>query len=127
MTLCAPDVIGLEPVNIMWNLVRGDTATLRIDFLEEDETTYYDISGWQISATAFDPKTQILDDLLVTKNDGWIVVTAESDITEFWGTGIRQRVNELSFDIEIVLDDDSIWTPVRGFISVIGDVTGGSL
>lgn len=127
MTLCAPDVIGLEPVNIMWNLVRGDTANLRIDFLEEDETTHYDISGWQIEASVYDPKTNIFDDLVVTKNNGWVVLTADADATRLWGTGVRQRVNELSFDVEVILDDGSTWTPVRGFISVIGDVTGGVL
>lgn len=125
--LCAEDVYGQEPVNIKWNIVRGDTATLRIDFLEDDETTHYDISGWDITATVYDPKAETFDDLIVTVNDGWIVLTAESDITSFWGSGIRARVNELSFDVEVILDDNTTWTPVRGFISVIGDVTGGSL
>lgn len=127
MTLCAPDVIGLEPVNIMWNIVRGDTANLRIDFFEKDESTHYDISGWQIESSVYDPKTNIFDDLVVTKNNGWIVLTADADATRLWGTGVRQRVNELSFDVEVILDDGSTWTPVRGFISVIGDVTGGVL
>jgi len=127
MTLCAPDVYGLEPVNITWNVVRGDTASLRIDFFEDDETTYQDISGWDISATAYNPKTSAFQELDVTVESGYIIVTADSDITSTWGTGIRARVNELSFDVEVILDDNSVWTPVRGFISVIGDVTGGSL
>lgn len=127
MTLCAEDVYGVEPVNMKWNIVRGDTATLRIDFLEEDESTPIDISGWEIVATSYDPKAQVFDDLIVTVNDGWIVVTAESDVTSFWGSGIKQRVNELSFDIEVILEDNTTWTPVRGYISVIGDVTGGNL
>lgn len=125
--LCAEDVFGLEPVKLKWNIVRGDTATLRIDFFEEDESTHYDISNWEITATAYDPKAETFDDLIVTVNDGWIVVTAESDITSFWGAGIKSRVNELSFDVEVILDDNTTWTPVRGFISVIGDVTGGNL
>ena len=125
--LCAEDVFGLEPVKLKWNIVRGDTATLRIDFFEEDEETHYDISNWSITATAYDPKAETFDDLIVTVNDGWIVVTAESDITSFWGAGIKSRVNELSFDVEVILDDNTTWTPVRGFISVMGDVTGGNL
>lgn len=127
MTLCVEDVVGSQPVNVKWNIVRGDTANLRIDFLEEDETTAYDISGWSIVASAYDPKTTFIDELDVTVNDGWIVVTAPAEITENWGTGIRARVNELSFDVEIILDDGNVWTAVRGFISVIGDVTGGTL
>lgn len=125
--LCAEDVFGLEPVKLKWNIVRGDTSTLRIDFFEEDEATHYNISNWEITATAYDPKAETFDDLIVTVNDGWIVITAESDITSFWGSGIKSRVNELSFDVEVILDDNTTWTPVRGFISVIGDVTGGSL
>ena len=127
MTLCAPDVYGLEPVNITWNVVRGDTASLRIDFLEDDEQTTYNITGWDITATVYNPKTEGFQELDVTKEDGYVIVTAEADVTGTWGTGIRARVNELSFDVEVVLDDNSVWTPVRGFISVIGDVTGGSL
>ena len=127
MSICAPDVLGVEPVNVTWNLVRGDTASIRIDFLQEDETTAIDISGWEIIASAYDPRTTFTDELEVTVNSGHIIVTAPAEITENWGTGIRARVNELSFDVEVTLDDDSIWTAVRGFISVIGDVTGGSL
>ena len=127
MSICAPDVLGLEPVNVTWNIVRGDTASIRIDFLEEDESTAIDISDWEIVASAYDPKTSFFDELEVVVNSGHIIVTAPAEITGTWGTGIRSRVNELSFDVEITLDDDSVWTAVRGFISVIGDVTGGSL
>ena len=127
MSICAPDVLGVEPVNVTWNIVRGDTATIRIDFLQEDETTAIDISGWEIIASAYDPRTTFTDELEVTVNSGYIIVTAPAEITENWGTGIRARVNELSFDVEIILDDGNVWTAVRGFISVIGDVTGGTL
>jgi hypothetical protein len=127
MTLCAPDVLGLEPVNITWNIVRGDTANIRIDFLEEDETTYYDISQWQIISTVYDPKTTIFDEISVTKNQGWIVVTATAEETRLWGNGMKSRLNELAFDVEVILNDGSVWTPVKGSISLIGDVTGGIL
>jgi hypothetical protein len=127
MTICAPDVLGQEPVNITWNVVRGDTASIRIDFLEEDETTAIDISGWEIVSSAYDPRTTFFDELDVSVYSGYIILTAPAEITENWGTGIRARVNELSFDVQVTLEDDTIWTAVRGFISVIGDVTGGSL
>lgn len=127
MTLCAPDIIGSSPVNIKWNVVRGDTATLRVDFLEDDEVTAIDISGWDIGATAYDSKANLSYALDITVNNGWIVVTAESDVTENWGTGIRYRVNELNFDIQVTLADDTVWTPVIGVISVIADVTGANL
>ena len=127
MTLCAEDVYGVEPVNIKWNIVRGDTATLRIDFLEEDEVTPIDISGWRFESTAYNPRDNGFTELDVTVNNGWIVITADEDITATWANGISQRVNELSFDLEVILDNNDTWTPVRGYISLIGDVTGGSL
>ena len=127
MTLCAPDVYGQEPVNITWNVVRGDTANLRIDFFEEDEQTYQDTTGWSFVSNAYNPKTGSFQELTVTSNSGYVIITADSDTTDGWGTGIRPRVNELVFDLEVTLSDNSVWTPVRGYISVIGDVTGGTL
>lgn len=127
MSLCAEDVYGVEPVSIKWNVVRGDTATLRIDFFEEDEENRIDISGWRVESTVFNPQNNEFIELDVTVNDGWIVVTAEENVTALWGSGMSQRVNELSFDIEVILEDNSTWTPVRGFVSVISDVTGGTL
>jgi len=127
MTLCYPDIFGQEPINITWNIVRGDTASIRIDFFEDDEETYQDISDWSIVSTAYNPKTEQSEELEITQNEGYIIITAESDVTANWGSGTKLRVNELSFDVEVTLSDNSVWTPVRGFISVIGDITGGSL
>jgi hypothetical protein len=36
-------------------------------------------------------------------------------------------VAELTFDLQVVIENETVWTPVIGTISVIGDVTGGSL
>jgi hypothetical protein len=119
MTLCAEDVLGSSPVNVKWNIVRGDTATLRIDFLEEDEVTPYNISSWVIESTVYNPKTGARNDLEITKNSGWIVVTARADITAQWGDGFRYRVNELNFDVEVTLADGTVWTPVVGVVSLI--------
>jgi len=150
MTLCAADILGANPVNVQWNVVRGDTATLRIDFLQDDEVTYVDVSNWAVDATAYDSKTQtsyelavsfidefivILADsktqtsyeLAVSFIDEFIVILAEPNVTAQWGTGTKYRINELNFDVEVTLPDGSIWTPVIGTISVISDVTGGAL
>ena len=127
MTLCAEDVLGSTPVNIEWNIVRGDTATLRVDFLQDDEVTAYDITTWGIECTVYNPKNGANNDLDITKNDGWIVVTARADLTAQWGDGIRYRANELNFDIEVTLNDGTVWTPVIGVISLIADVSGARL
>jgi hypothetical protein len=51
---------------------------------------------------------------------------APASITELWGTGYKSVVTELTFDLQVTIDN-TIWTPVIGTISVFGDITGGSL
>lgn len=120
-------VVGVRPVNIKWVVVRGDSSALKVQFLENDEETSYDITNWQFSATAFSPKDQIFDDLDVSVDGNEITITASSDITEFWGSGVSTTVAELDFDLEVQVSRDTIWTPIVGTITVVGDVTGGRL
>lgn len=120
-------VVGVRPVNIKWVVVRGDSSALKVQFLENDEETSYDITNWQFSATAFSPKDQIFDDLEVSVDGNEITITASSDITEFWGSGVSTTVAELDFDLEVQVSRDTIWTPIVGTITVVGDVTGGRL
>jgi hypothetical protein len=123
MTICGPEVFGYDPINIKWSVVRGDTATIRIDFLENDEVSLFDTTGWIFKASSYDPKTQIIDDLVVSSHPGYVVVTASPDITSYWGTTYKSIVSELIFDLQVKIDD-TVWTPVIGTINVIGDITG---
>ena len=118
------DQFGQKPISFKWNVVRGDTAKLRIDFLQNDETTAFNISTWDIVSSAYDTKGEVLDELEVTKYSGYIEVVAPSDITENWGVGWATVVAELAFDVEITIGDE-IWTPVIGTIVVAADVSGG--
>ena len=120
-------VLGIEPVNIRWNITRGDTSSIRVQFLESDEKTSVDTSKWVFEATAFDNRSKIFDDLDVRVDGNDIVITATSDLTEFWGKGVKSTVAELSFDLQVVIDRFTVWTPIVGTITVIGDVTGGRL
>jgi hypothetical protein len=120
------DIFGADPANIKWRVVRGDTATLRVEFLENDEVTYFDTEGWLFAATAYDFKGDVLDELEVASSDGYVDITASPEITDFWGTGFTSTVAELAFDLQVTIDD-MIWTPVIGTITVLGDVTPGSL
>ena len=124
MSSCEPEIFGADPVTIRWNVVRGDTSTIRVDFLNDDETTSLDTDGWSFLASAYDRKTDILDELEVDAFDGYVIVTAPAEITSFWGTTYGGPVAELSFDLEITIDE-TVWTPVIGTISVIGDVSTG--
>jgi hypothetical protein len=121
---------GADPANVQWRVVRGDSATLKIEFFDDDETTYFDTSTWQYLATAYDASGDILDDLPVVPEDGYVEIKISSDITENWGSGFRSVVAEIPFDLQVTIPgtDVTVWTPVIGSICVIGDISpGGSL
>jgi hypothetical protein len=124
MTYCGPKVFGADPANIKWTVVRGDTAKLRVEFLEDDEITYFDISGWEFLSSTYDFRGDVVDPLTVEVGEGFVDIIASSAITAEWGSGFTKLVAELAFDLQVTLDDNTVWTPVVGTISVIGDVTG---
>jgi hypothetical protein len=117
---------GLTPINVRWNVVRGDTAELLVEFLENDETTAVDTSDWLFEATSYDYKGDILDELDISTSGTSVTIIAPADITEGWGTGYSSVVAEVAFDLQVTIDG-KIWTPIVGTISVIGDITGASL
>jgi len=118
------DQFGQKPINLKWNVVRGDTAKLRVEFLENDESTTFDISDWTFASSSYDSKGDAVDELEVVVYDGYVDIVAESDITENWGEGFSPVVAELGFDLEITIDNE-IWTPIVGTIVVAADITGG--
>jgi hypothetical protein len=122
---------GANPATIQWNVVRGDTATLKVDFLDDDEITKWNTSAWTFEATAYDPSGNVLDELSVTATTGSVTITAPAHVTEKWGNSYKTVVAEIPFDLSAQIEvagEDTIWTPVIGTIRVLGDVTpGGSL
>lgn len=124
---CGPEVFGADPTHIQWSVVRGDTSVLRVEFYEDDEATAYDTSTWTYLASAYDFKGDVTDELEVTAGDGYVEITALAEITELWGTGYQKTVAELAFDLQVTIDNETVWTPVIGTIKVLGDVTGGTL
>lgn len=129
MTLpCGPSTFGADPVIIKWQVVRGDTANIRIEFYQPDEKTAFDTSGWSVIASAYDPKLDTVDELISTLGPGYVDVTAPADVTKLWGSGYGSVLGELLFDVQITTSDSNVWTPVVGSIVVLGDITyGGSL
>jgi len=124
MNLCSPEIFGADPARIKWQIVRGDTSPLRVEFLEDDEVTYFDTSDWSYKATSYDPQSDFLDSLEVTPGIGYVDILAPASITELWGTGFKSVVTELTFDLQVTIDSDTTWTPLIGTISVLGDITG---
>jgi hypothetical protein len=127
------DKYGADPINVQWTVVRGNTATLTVDFLEADEVTEWDTEGWTYKATSYDPQGNVLDDLPVEIDGGSITLVVPDCTTEKWGTTYASVVAELQFDIRVTIPgegsfSDTIWTPIIGTICVLGNVTpGGSL
>jgi hypothetical protein len=124
MTYCGPETLGANPANIKWTVVRGDTAKLRVEFLESNEITYYDINGWSFDSSTYDFRGDVIDPLSVEVGDGYVDIIASAAITREWGTGFTSQIAELAFDLQATLVDGTVWTPVVGTIKVIGDVTG---
>jgi hypothetical protein len=130
---CPPEtlVLGANPANIHWNVVRGDTAKIRISFFESNESTSYNTEGWTYKATAYSNATNTSDELQVIPSNNYVDVIASPEITDSWGEGFNNIVAELSFDLEVTIpaedleEEETIWTPVIGTISVMGDVTRG--
>jgi hypothetical protein len=127
MNMCGPEVFGADPARIKWNVVRGDTSPLRIEFLEDDEVTYFNTSTWTYKATSYDPQSDFVDELEVTAHSGYVDILAPASITENWGTGFKSVVTELTFDLQVTIAGETVWTPVIGTINVLGDVSGGNL
>jgi hypothetical protein len=124
---CSPEIFGADPANIKWRIVRGDTSPLKVEFFENDEVTPYDTDGWEYAATTYDFRGDVLDELEVESGDGYVDILAPADITALWGIGYSSVVAELAFDLQVTIDNETVWTPVIGTITVLGDVTGGSL
>jgi hypothetical protein len=136
--MCSPliEKLGASPANIQWTVVRGDTATLKIEFLEDDEVTKYDTTGWTFLATSYDPASDTLDTLTVESyEDGVVYIIAKPNTTKNWGiTKYKPVVAELKFDLQATIPGDGVsggggdeitkWTPVVGTICVLGDVSG---
>jgi hypothetical protein len=127
MNMCGPEVFGADPARIKWNVVRGDTSPLRVEFLEDDEVTYFNTSTWTYKATSYDPQSDFVDELEVTAHNGYVDILAPASITENWGTGFKSVVTELTFDLQVTIAGETVWTPVIGTINVLGDVSGVNL
>ena len=124
---CGPEIFGADPALIKWQVVRGDTSPLKVEFYENDEVTPYDTDGWQYLASTYDSRGDVIDELEVVPGNGYVEIIAPPEITELWGTGYGSVVAELAFDLQVTIDNETVWTPVIGTITVLGDVTGGSL
>ena len=131
MPTCSPEIFGADPVIIQWRVVRGDTGSLRVEFLQDNEVDFYDTTGWIFRATAYDQSGDILDALDCEPGEGFVDIKAYPSVTKNWGLKYLRTVAELPFDVQVTIPElieDTVWTPVIGTIHVLGDITpGGTL
>ena len=133
--MCTPTIekLGATPAHIQWTVVRGDSSSLAVQFLEDDEVTGWDIGDWDFSATAYDVSGDFLDELVVNVSGHTATIFASSDLTKNWGTKYTSIVSELPFDLQATIPaglndtEPTTWTPVIGTICVLGDITPGGL
>ncbi len=98
-----------------------------------DEITYWDTDGWTFLSTSYDPTGDVLDQLTVTEEAGYVTISVPAETTLNWGNQYKSVVSELPFDLQVTIpggsgEQDTVWTPVVGTICVLGNVTpGGSL
>ena len=131
MSTCSPEIFGADPVTIQWRVVRGDTGSLRVEFLQDNEVDFYNTDGWVFRATAYDQSGDILDALDCEPGEGFVDIKAYPSVTKNWGLKYLRTVAELPFDVQVIIPElieDSVWTPVIGTIHLLGDITpGGTL
>lgn len=119
--------IGASPANIKWTVVRGDTASFKVMFLEKDEVTPIDTTDWTFVSSTYDQKGNVVDTLTVNSGLGYAEIVAPSEVTETWGVGFKNGVIlELAFDLEVTTPE-KVWTPIIGTIAVISDISGSDL
>ncbi len=109
--------VGNVPPEIVWTVVRGDTASFRV-YVTDDAKDPLLISEWTIAMDINRVNTTIVSlspDATVSDNAGEFTVFLDSDQSELLQTGDI-------FDIQMS-DDTRVWTVAKGSMVIIEDVT----
>lgn len=119
--------VGLTPPNVLWTVVRGDTASFRV-YVTDDNKDPLVIADWTIAMEIKRPNTKPGD----FTDDAELIVELEPVPTEIDDVGeftVSLTANESVlletgdiFDIELS-DESRVWTVARGTMKVIEDVT----
>ena len=119
--------VGLTPPNVLWTVVRGDTASFRV-YVTDDNKDPLVIEDWTIAMEIKRPNTKPGD----FTDDAELIFELEPVPTEIDDAGeftVSLTANESVlletgdiFDIELS-DESRVWTVARGTMKVIEDVT----
>lgn len=109
--------VGNVPPEIVWTVVRGDTASFRV-YVTDDAKDPLLVSDWTIAMDINRNNSTIVSlapEPTVSDNDGEFTVFLDSDQSELLQTGDI-------FDIQMS-DDTRVWTVAKGSMVIIEDVT----
>jgi hypothetical protein len=117
----SPIIIGSEPPQSIWTIVRGDTASFKM-YVQDDAGEPLQISDWTISMDFYRPATTSVVLTVTPEADeddgpGEFTVYLASDETE-----ILETADE--FDIQMATTANIIvWTVLQGTVKIIEDIT----
>jgi hypothetical protein len=120
--------IGAAPPEVMWTLVRGDTAAFRVYVTDEDRVPL-NIDNWDIAmdiarrtvnantgAVTYPVIVSLNPEATLNDDDGEFTVSLSAVQSENLNTGDI-------FDIQLS-DATRTWTVCKGTVTVVEDVTG---
>jgi hypothetical protein len=120
--------IGAAPPEVMWTLVRGDTAAFRVYVTDEDRVPLT-IDEWDIAmdiarrtvnantgAVTYPVIVSLTPEATLDDDDGEFTVSLSAGESDDLNTGDI-------FDIQLS-DATRTWTVCKGTITVVEDVTG---
>ena len=111
--------LGSEPPEIVWTVVKGDTASFRV-YVYDDEKNPIDVSEWNLAVDFYRPETE---ETIVSITPE---VTEEDELgsfTVFLGASQSDQLEtDDQFDIQIS-NDTVVWTVGMGTMVMIGDIT----
>jgi hypothetical protein len=119
--------VGLTPPNVLWTIVRGDTASFRV-YVTDDNKDALNIPDWTIAMEVKRPNTspgdftddaELIVDLYPTQTE--IDSAGEFTVSLTANESVLLETGDI-FDIELS-DDSRVWTVARGTMNVIEDVT----
>jgi hypothetical protein len=109
--------LGAVPPQIVWTVVRGDTASFRV-FVTDDAKLPLLISEWTIKA---DIKRS--NSVIVSLSPEQTETDGEGEFTVFL-TDIQSELLETNDIFDIQLSNDTyVWTVAQGKMTIIEDVT----
>ena len=109
--------LGSVPPQIVWTVVRGDTASFRV-FVADDSKVPILVSEWTIKADI-----KRAGELVVSLNPEQKDTDGEGEFTVFL-TDVQSELLQTNDIFDIQLSNDTyVWTVAQGKMNIIEDVT----